>query len=98
MNSTATWWCGQTKELTYVLNNLPKLIIKKTNRDLGFKSVYGRKLSKNNWQILQFLSNPKVCGTGRSKFVYNALANRWKILPRLAVIRAFLISDGTNTK
>jgi uncharacterized circularly permuted ATP-grasp superfamily protein len=53
MNSTATWWCGQTKELTYVLNNLPKLIIKKTNRDLGFKSVYGRKLSKNNWQILK---------------------------------------------
>jgi uncharacterized circularly permuted ATP-grasp superfamily protein len=37
--------CGQTKELTYVFN-LPKLIIKKTNRDLGFKSVYGRKLSK----------------------------------------------------
>jgi uncharacterized circularly permuted ATP-grasp superfamily protein len=59
MNSTATWWCGQTKELTY-LNNLPKLIIKKTNRDLGFKSVYGRKLSKDNWQILAtILSNPK---------------------------------------
>jgi hypothetical protein len=28
MNSTATGG-GQTKELTYVLNNLPKLIIKK---------------------------------------------------------------------
>jgi uncharacterized circularly permuted ATP-grasp superfamily protein len=35
MNSTATWWCGQTKELNYVLSNLPKLIIKKLNRDLG---------------------------------------------------------------
>jgi hypothetical protein len=31
-------WCGQTM-LTYVLNNLPKLIIKKTNRDLGFKCL-----------------------------------------------------------
>ena len=29
INSTATWWCGQAKELNYVLNNLPKLIIKK---------------------------------------------------------------------
>jgi uncharacterized circularly permuted ATP-grasp superfamily protein len=61
MNSTATWWCGQTKELTYVLNNLPKLIIKKTNRDLGFKSVYGRKLSKEQLADLKatILSNPK---------------------------------------
>jgi hypothetical protein len=43
----------QTKELTYVLNNLPKLIIKKTNRDLGFKSVYEHKgfeaIQKNMW-------------------------------------------------
>jgi uncharacterized circularly permuted ATP-grasp superfamily protein len=38
MNSTATWWCGQAKELNYVLSNL-KIIIKKTNRDLGFKSL-----------------------------------------------------------
>jgi hypothetical protein len=33
------------KELNYVLSNLPKLIIKRL-RDLGFKSVYGRKLNK----------------------------------------------------
>jgi uncharacterized circularly permuted ATP-grasp superfamily protein len=44
---------GQTKELTYVLNNLPKLIIKKTNRDLGFKSVYGRKLNKEQLKDLK---------------------------------------------
>jgi uncharacterized circularly permuted ATP-grasp superfamily protein len=53
MNSTATWWCGQAKELNYVLSNLPKLIIKKTNRDLGFKSVYGRKLNKEQLKDLK---------------------------------------------
>ncbi|HQE34268.1 MAG TPA: circularly permuted type 2 ATP-grasp protein, partial [Flavobacterium alvei] len=38
MNSVATWWCGQAKELNFVLTNLPKLIIKKTNRKQGFRS------------------------------------------------------------
>jgi uncharacterized circularly permuted ATP-grasp superfamily protein/uncharacterized alpha-E superfamily protein len=101
MNSTATWWCGQTKELTYVLNNLPKLIIKKTNRDLGFKSVYGRKLSKEQLADLKatILSNPKeyVAQEEVSLSTTPSLIDG-KILPRLAVIRAFLISDGTNYK
>jgi uncharacterized circularly permuted ATP-grasp superfamily protein/uncharacterized alpha-E superfamily protein len=29
----ASWWCGQKKELEYVLNNLPKLIIKRIYRE-----------------------------------------------------------------
>jgi hypothetical protein len=33
--------------------HLPKLIIKKTNRDLGFKSVYGRKLNKEQLKDLK---------------------------------------------
>ncbi|MFT4983538.1 MAG: putative circularly permuted ATP-grasp superfamily protein [Flavobacterium sp.] len=101
MNSTATWWCGQAKELNYVLNNLPKLIIKKTNRDLGFKSVYGRKLNKEQLRDLKttILSNPKeyVAQEEVSLSTTPSLIDG-KILPRLAVIRAFLISDGSNYK
>jgi uncharacterized circularly permuted ATP-grasp superfamily protein/uncharacterized alpha-E superfamily protein len=101
MNSTATWWCGQAKELSYVLNNLPKLIIKKTNRDLGFKSVYGRKLNKEQLKELKatILSNPKeyVAQEEVSLSTTPSLIDG-KILPRLAVIRAFLISDGSNYK
>jgi uncharacterized circularly permuted ATP-grasp superfamily protein len=55
MNSNRYLWCGQAKELNYVLSNLPKLIIKKTNRDLGFKSVYGRKLNKEQLKDLRLL-------------------------------------------
>ena len=36
MNSVAIWWCGQTKELNFVLENLPKLIIKKIIFDLKY--------------------------------------------------------------
>ncbi|AWG20166.1 hypothetical protein FFWV33_00825 [Flavobacterium faecale] len=97
MNSTATWWCGQTKELNYVLNNLPKLIIKKTNRNLGVKSIYGRKLNEKELAALKatIIKNPKeyvaqeeVSLSTTPSFVDG------EIVPRLAVIRAFLVSDG----
>ena len=101
MNSTATWWCGQAKELNYVLNNLPKLIIKKTNRNLGVKSIYGRKLNQEQLKELKatILSNPKeyVAQEEVSLSTTPSLIDG-KILPRLAVIRAFLISDGKKYK
>ncbi|WP_418262122.1 circularly permuted type 2 ATP-grasp protein [Flavobacterium faecale] len=101
MNSTATWWCGQTKELNYVLNNLPKLIIKKTNRNLGVKSVYGRKLNEKELAELKaaIIKNPKeyVAQEEVSLSTTPSLIDG-EIVPRLAVIRAFLISDGKNYK
>ncbi|WP_366186859.1 circularly permuted type 2 ATP-grasp protein [Flavobacterium ovatum] len=101
MNSTATWWCGQTKELNYVLNNLPKLIIKKTNRNLGVKSIYGRKLNEEELKELKItiLKNPKefVAQEEVSLSTTPSLIDG-EIVPRLAVIRAFLISDGKNYK
>ncbi|SDK98144.1 Uncharacterized conserved protein, circularly permuted ATPgrasp superfamily [Catalinimonas alkaloidigena] len=42
----ATWWCGQPKELSFVLDNLDKLVIKKIDRSDHFKRVYGKELSK----------------------------------------------------
>jgi len=101
MNSTATWWCGQTKELNYVLNNLPKLIIKKTNRNLGLKSIYGRKLNKEQLEELKktILKNPReyVAQEEVSLSTTPCLIDG-EILPRLAVIRAFLVSDGESFK
>jgi uncharacterized circularly permuted ATP-grasp superfamily protein/uncharacterized alpha-E superfamily protein len=101
MNSTATWWCGQAKELNYVLNNLPKLIIKKTNRNLGVKSIYGRKLNEVELKDLKatILKDPKefVAQEEVSLSTTPSLIDG-EIVPRLAVIRAFLISDGKNYK
>lgn len=101
MNSTATWWCGQTKELNYVLNNLPKLIIKKTNRNLGVKSIYGRKLNEKELEELKktILKNPKeyVAQEEVSLSTTPCLIDG-EILPRLAVIRVFVVSDGESYK
>ncbi len=101
MSSVATWWCGQTKELSFVLENLPKLIIKKTNRKQGFRSIYGRLLNEDELENLkhQILKSPKdfVAQEEVSLSTTPAFING-VIEPRFAALRAFLIADGDEYK
>jgi uncharacterized circularly permuted ATP-grasp superfamily protein/uncharacterized alpha-E superfamily protein len=101
MNSVATWWCGQKRELDFVLNNLPKLIIKKANRKQGFKSIYGRMLDKTDLEYLRamILKNPKdfVAQEEVSLSTTPSLIDG-KLVPRFAAMRAFLVSDGNDYK
>ena len=101
MNSVATWWCGQPKELKFVLENIPKLIIKKANRKQGFKSIYGRMLTKEQLVELQniILKNPKdfVAQQEVSLSTTPSLIDG-KLVPRFAAMRAFLVSDGNDYK
>ena len=101
MNSVATWWCGQEKELKFVLENLPKLIIKKANRKQGFKSIYGRLKSNAELDDLRkmILKNPKdfvaqqeVSLSTTPSFIDG------EIVPRFAAMRAYLVSDGSDYK
>ncbi len=99
MPSIATWWCGQKKELTFVLENLHKLIIKKANRKQKFRSVYGRELSKEQLDELRqaILQNPHeyVAQEEVSLSTTPSLIDG-KLEPRLASLRAFLVSDGND--
>jgi uncharacterized circularly permuted ATP-grasp superfamily protein/uncharacterized alpha-E superfamily protein len=101
MPSIATWWCGQTKELNFVIENLHKLIIKKANRKVGFRSIYGRLLNADELETLknQILKNPKdfVAQEEVSLSTTPAFING-TIEPRFAALRAFLIADGENYK
>lgn len=101
MSSVATWWCGQTKELNFVLENLPRLIIKKTNRKQGFRSIYGRALNEEELVNLKdlILKNPKdfVAQEEVSLSTTPAFING-VIEPRFAVLRAFLIAEQDDYK
>jgi uncharacterized circularly permuted ATP-grasp superfamily protein/uncharacterized alpha-E superfamily protein len=101
ISSVATWWCGQTKELNFVLENLPRLIIKKTNRKQGFRSIYGRLLNEEELTNLKnlILKNPKdfvaqeeVSLSTTPSFIDGIIE------PRFAALRAFLIADGEGYK
>ncbi|MBP6759832.1 MAG: circularly permuted type 2 ATP-grasp protein [Flavobacterium sp.] len=101
MPSVATWWCGQTKELNFVLANLPKLIIKKTNRKQGFRSIYGRLLKIEQLEDLKklilkspkdFVAQEEVSLSTTPSFINGSIE------PRYAAIRAFLIAEGDDYK
>lgn len=101
ISNIATWWCGQAKELNHVLSNLPKLIIKKTNRKQGFKTIYGSQLNEEELEEVRMMirNNPKdfvaqeeVSLSTTPSFIDG------KIVPRYASMRAFLVSDGTSYK
>jgi uncharacterized circularly permuted ATP-grasp superfamily protein/uncharacterized alpha-E superfamily protein len=97
MPSIATWWCGQPKELKYVLENLHRLIIKKANRKQKLRSIFGSRLSKEELAELrndilkapyQFIAQEEISLSTTPSFVNG------KIEQRFAVMRSFLVSDG----
>lgn len=92
--SVATWWCGQPKELQYVVENIETLIIKKANRGSQSRSVYGKTLSKDELDQLkreilahptQFVAQEEVSFSTTPSFVNS------RIEPRYAALRAFMI-------
>jgi uncharacterized circularly permuted ATP-grasp superfamily protein/uncharacterized alpha-E superfamily protein len=88
----ATWWCGQQKELDFVLENLDRLIIKKINPESLSQAYFGKNLSYEALQDLkeQLIQNPHqyVAQEEISFSTTPYYANR-HIEPRNAVIRGF---------
>ncbi len=97
--SVATWWCGQPSELTFVLENLHRLIIKKANRKQKFRSVYGKLLSKNELDELRkaILANP-IAYVAQEEISLSTTPSfiNGKIEPRYAALRAFLVANETG--
>lgn len=95
----ATWWCGQEKELNFVLNNLSNLIIKKASGREHHRSIFARTMSQEQLSELrlQILANPEhyVAQEESSLLTAPSLING-RIEPRLSVSRAFLVSDGKD--
>jgi len=90
----ATWWCGQSKEKEFVLDNLERLIIKTIDR-LGEKHTYiGKQLSKKELKSLrqEILDQPhRYVGQEEVEFASCPTLVKESIEPRKAVIRAYTI-------
>ena len=59
----ATWWCGQAKELQYVLDNIQSLVIKKIQRNpTGSSSIDGASLTASQLEECkqQIKANPAL--------------------------------------
>ncbi|MES2647136.1 MAG: circularly permuted type 2 ATP-grasp protein [Bacteroidota bacterium] len=94
----ASWWCGQQKEMNYVLSNISKLVIKKIHRDtLGSSAIDGSSLSIEQQQELKLnIQQKPYLYVGQEKVNFSAtpaLVNG-NIQPRNALFRTFLVSSN----
>ena len=95
----ATWWCGQKKELDFVLENFDKLIIKKIDIPNNIKVYFGRKLSKDEKKNLinHLIQNPhQYVAQEEIEFSTVPYYTEGKIEPRNAVIRTFCLKKDED--
>lgn len=95
--SIATWWCGQPKELKYVLDHIDKLVIKNTSCRPGVKPIFGDRLSKKQKEALKvrIRSNPHAY-VGQERILFSTTPSLVKgvIRPRRAILRSFLVGGS----
>ncbi|HMG88661.1 MAG TPA: circularly permuted type 2 ATP-grasp protein [Chryseolinea sp.] len=92
----ATWWCGQKKEMDYVIQHIDELVIKKIDRTSGSGTVIGSRLSKAQKQIL--IEKIKVqpylyVGQEEVGFSTSPVFTKDKLEPRYTVLRTFLVAS-----
>jgi uncharacterized circularly permuted ATP-grasp superfamily protein/uncharacterized alpha-E superfamily protein len=92
----ATWWCGQKKEMDYVIEHIDKLVIKNTVRMSGFKTVMGSQLSKTQKEelIRKIKFDPfRYVGQEEVAFSTSPVFTREKLEPRFTVLRSYLVAS-----
>jgi uncharacterized circularly permuted ATP-grasp superfamily protein/uncharacterized alpha-E superfamily protein len=100
MPTIASWWCGQPKELRYVLNNIQSLVIKKIYRGSSRStSLDGGSLSALQLQELKKqISRSPYLYVGQEKIGLSSTPSfmNGKIEPRKTIFRSFLVSNGQS--
>ncbi|MDP9042731.1 MAG: circularly permuted type 2 ATP-grasp protein, partial [Bacteroidota bacterium] len=96
----ASWWCGQQKELLYVLENLQSLVIKKIHRNpTGTSSIDGSSLSAAQLEVTkqQIKANPAMyVGQEKVEVSLSPSLIAGKIVPQKVLFRSFLVSNQSD--
>ena len=97
----ATWWCGQKKELQYVLEHLDMLIIKKIDRSETTRTYVGRQLSLSDRERLRklILRTPHLFAA-QEEIAFSTVPSfdGEKVVPRNAAVRAFAVRKEDDYK
>ncbi|WP_044419299.1 circularly permuted type 2 ATP-grasp protein [Halarcobacter anaerophilus] len=97
----ATWWCGQKKELDFVISNIDNLLIKKIDRTEKIEVYFGNQLNneEKNSLIEKIIAAP-IYYVGQEIIDFSTVPSYVgnKIEPRNAVIRSFAYKEEDNYK
>lgn len=94
----ASWWCGQPRELKYVLDNLGSLVIRRIYRDTAASSsIDASSLSSAGLKELrdQIMMKPYLY-IGQEKILFSSVPSyvNGNIEPRNVMFRSFLVSNN----
>ncbi|MCP5522391.1 MAG: circularly permuted type 2 ATP-grasp protein [Verrucomicrobiales bacterium] len=92
--SIATWWCGQAREMSYVLENLESLVIKPAFPGLKRQPVAGSRLSAADRDKLRarIQDNPsEFVGQEQVRLSTTPVWEQGVFAPRPLVLRAFVV-------
>jgi len=93
--SVPTWWCGQRKELQYVLEHLPDMVIKSAYPTRGADPVFGYELPEKQLSELAdaMKSHPEqyVAQSPAMSCTTPAFSEH-EVQPRRFVLRSYLVS------
>ncbi|HEX9509309.1 MAG TPA: circularly permuted type 2 ATP-grasp protein [Puia sp.] len=94
----ASWWCGQPKEMAYVMEHIRSLVIKRIYRySTGSSSIDAASLSEKQLQELkqQIRIHPHLY-VGQEKVNFSSTPSlvNGKLEPRNALFRSFLVSNN----
>ncbi len=92
----ATWWCGHAKEMDFVLKNINRLVIKKTDRLVGSDTVIGNQLSiaQKEELIRKIKTQPYLyVGQEEAGFSTSPVFTNQQLEPRLSVIRTYMVAS-----
>ncbi|MGA2593550.1 MAG: circularly permuted type 2 ATP-grasp protein [Bryobacteraceae bacterium] len=95
--SVATWWCGQTRPLRYVLDNLDFLVIKPAFPSYGTEPVFGGKLTgdERSRVITRLRERPyEFAGQEILDLSTVPVWSQDSLTPRRVVLRVFLAASG----
>jgi uncharacterized circularly permuted ATP-grasp superfamily protein/uncharacterized alpha-E superfamily protein len=98
LSTIASWWCGQRKELQYVLDNLSSLVIKRIYRESFIRtSVDATLLSTEQLdELKQRIKAQPHLYVGQEKVSFSATPTlvNGKLEPCNALFRSFAVSDN----
>jgi uncharacterized circularly permuted ATP-grasp superfamily protein/uncharacterized alpha-E superfamily protein len=96
----ASWWCGQPKELQYVLENIKTLVIKKIHRNAtGSSSIDGASLSASQLEACkqQLKATPALyVGQEKVEISLSPSLIEGRIVPQKVLFRSFLVSNQND--
>lgn len=94
--SVKSWWCGKEVDANYVLNNLPRMVIKPVHPSLGFRFLFGSELSKAQLKDVRekIQARPHLyVGQEITSMSTVPILDRNGLHARRTVLRSFLVSS-----